>query len=191
MPWLSDSISVVMILTLGVPLSRFAKVIIELAFLPFFLLTWLTAFTDLVYKKDQKLILIIVLVLGIAFEIAFFYIIFTDFSLLGTFESELDIIWSPFILIYLFSFLAIFVTTGIVFGRESFKSDNKEIRTKGKFLITAFLSFMFGVILDASVPLEPIWVVITRLILISSAFEYYFGFILPEWMKKLLKTSKA
>ncbi|MHA1489264.1 MAG: hypothetical protein ACTSRI_06380 [Promethearchaeota archaeon] len=82
--------------------------------------------------------------------------------------------------------MLIILITGLLFGRETFKSDDPEIKLKGKMLILAFPSFAIGAILDATIPFTAITLIIVRLILISSSIEFYGGFILPKWMKKLL-----
>ena len=74
MPWTSDSISFIMIMAIGEPLNPYAKVIIELTFLPIALIMWLTAFTDLIYQNHQKLVLTITIISSVIFEILFFYL---------------------------------------------------------------------------------------------------------------------
>jgi len=39
---------------------------------------------------------------------------------------------------------------------------------------------------NSIIPITPLGVVFTRLVLISSAIEFYFGFFLPEPIKKLV-----
>jgi hypothetical protein len=87
----------------------------------------------------------------------------------------------------------VLLVTGTLFARRSLRSDNEEVKLKGKLLLAAFLSFSIGAILDSMIggilgdndPLLPIMVVIVRIILISSAIEFYGGFILPKWLKDL------
>ena len=86
--------------------------------------------------------------------------------------------------IYLFFFILVGIITGILFASKSMKSHSQEVRIKGKFLLAAFISFAFAAVIEALFHLEPITVVITRTILISSAIEFYCGFILPKWMRQ-------
>ncbi|MFX0073637.1 MAG: hypothetical protein ACFFAO_21375, partial [Candidatus Hermodarchaeota archaeon] len=59
---------------------------------------------------------------------------------------------------------------------------------KGKLLLIAVISFCIGGFLDASMPTTALTLILFRLLLISSAIEFYWGFILPSWMKnRLLK----
>ena len=79
-----------------------------------------------------------------------------------------------------------FLITGLLMGKECLRSENREIVLKGKFLIVAFISFLLGAMLDIILPLHPVGIMANRLILISSAIEYYIGFTLPEFVKKLI-----
>jgi len=186
MPWTSDGISFILIMTIGEPLNPYAKVIIELTFLPIALIMWLTAFTDLMYKHWQKLIVSISVILSVLFEIIFFYALITDFSLIGEYTPPLAIDYTMPIDLFLIAFLGIFMITGIIMGKESLKSENKEINLKGKFLILAFLSFLIGTLLELFLPLHPVGIMIIRFILISSAMEYYIGFTMPNSIKKII-----
>ena len=80
--------------------------------------------------------------------------------------------------------------TGILFGKASLKVDDAEIKLKGTLLILAFISFVLGAILEILSGLSIVILIIARLILISSSFEFYGGFILPEWMKTLFLRKK-
>jgi hypothetical protein len=81
---------------------------------------------------------------------------------------------------YFLILIVILFITGNLFAYHSVKSNNPEIKLKGKFLFAAFNSYLIGSIIEAMFHLEPITVVITRLILISSAIEFYLGFITPR-----------
>lgn len=186
MPWTSDGISFIMLMTIGEPLNPYAKVIIELTFLPIALISWLTAFTDLMYKNYQKLVLTVSIISSVLFEILFFYALFTDFSLIGYYKPPLAIDYSLPIQIFLMVFLGLFILTGLLMGKESLKSENKEINLKGKFLILAFLFFLIGTVLELFLPLNPIGIMVIRFILISSAIEYYIGFTMPDFIKKIM-----
>ncbi len=152
---------------------------------------WLMAFTDFMYHKKQKIILSIAAITGAIYLIVFFYFIFTDVSVIGEMYSPVDAEYRNFALIYLISVLFMFLITGILFARETLKSDNPETRMKGKFLLLAVISFTVGTGLDGLKSLlfggllETI-LVINRIILISSALEFYLGFNPPLWLKKML-----
>ncbi|MBD3339843.1 MAG: hypothetical protein GF353_12085 [Candidatus Lokiarchaeota archaeon] len=185
-PWMPDSISFVLILIINTPLSAELYFIIGNVFIPVILLCWLTAFTDLVYKNKQKLILGLFLVFGIIFELLFFYLLLTDIDEIGKFIGPFQVEFGLLIQILLISTIVIMFITGVIFSRESLKSEDKKLKLKGKLLLTAFISFTLGAILDSSIgALDPILVALTRIILISSSIEFYMGFTLPKWVEKL------
>ena len=77
-----------------------------------------------------------------------------------------------------------------MFARVSIKSHNPEVSLKGKLILMSFISFTVAAVIETFGHLDPLTVVITRSILISSSIEFYLGWILPDWMKKrLLKES--
>ena len=182
-PWWPDSINLILILTTNSILSIEANFIIGTSAMPFMLLVWLKAFTDFAYKEKQKYILIIFLIIGIIFEIIFFYFLFTQPNLIGTFETPFQVVYGIYIEIFLVIFLLVIGITGILFGKQSLRSENPEIKLKGKFLIVAFILFTIGAFLDSIVPEL---FIIARIILDISALSFYFGFMLPDWLKEKL-----
>jgi hypothetical protein len=195
-PWFPDSISFIMNLFFQKSLQVELYFIIGNAFIPLALLTWLIAYTNMLGKKRQKLIISLTLIFSIAFEIVFFYLLTTNIDLIGTinpsrpFTVDFDI----FITIYLLVVIAVMLITGIKFAQKSVKSAEKDIRLKGKLLRAAFITFTIAAIFDSLLgaifpdptdPILAIMVVATRILLIISAFEFYGGFILPRWMHSL------
>lgn len=182
-PWFPDSINFILVF-FTTPLPLRLNLIIGNSFLPVVAIIWVKAFTDLLYKDKQKILLIIFFIIGIIFEIYFIISLIFAPSLIGSFPvSPFQIVYHPVFEIFLLVFILVFMITGILFGRESLKSEEKEINLKGKFLIIAFISFAIGAILDSIIPREAYLVIITRLILISASLEFYFGFMPPEWLK--------
>ncbi|MFX0188561.1 MAG: hypothetical protein ACFE8A_12595 [Candidatus Hodarchaeota archaeon] len=182
-PWLPDAISFLMIIFLNSNLWPEISFIIGYAFLPFVVLCWLMAFTNLYYEEKQKITLIIFSIPFSILEIFFFYLLFTDSTLIGTFVGPFQIRWALFMNLFLLCLIAIVIITGILFTSQSIKSDNLEVKIKGKFLFVAFISFTIAAIIESLFHLDPVTVVITRSILISSAIEFYIGFILPKWIR--------
>ena len=78
-----------------------------------------------------------------------------------------------------------FLITGFLFVRESLKSENPEIRLKGKFILIAFLFYTMGTLIDViiDIPTE-ITIVLARTIMIVAIFMFYIGFTMPNWVKK-------
>jgi len=182
-PWWPDSINLILFLTTNTILPVEANFIIGTSGMPFFLLVWLKAFTDLVYKEKQRIILLCFFILGIVFEIIFFYFLFTDPSLIGTFETPFLVVYGIYIEIFLVIFLLVVLITGVLFGKQSMKTENPEIKIKGKFLIVAFILFAIGGFLDSTFP---DLFILARIILVISAISFYFGFMLPNWIKEKL-----
>ncbi len=154
--------------------------------LPITAFIWMIAFTDFLYKKNQKTILLIFGIIGIVFEIAFFSILFIDHTKIGEVTSPVDAEYEFFVTAYQLFLVVMVLITGLLFARESLKSKSPEIRLKGKLLIAAFISFVLGSVLEILSGFSIIILIVARLILISSSIEFYGGFMLPKWMERLL-----
>ena len=134
----------------------------------------------------MKKVAIIFIIATIAFEIyLIFYVIF-DVSQLAELTGIVDIEYRGFLRYYMIAVTIFGVTVGILIGLDNFKSDDPELRLKGRFLVIAFLLFPAGAWPDAIFALTVTWVIICRIIMITSAIFFYFAFLLPNWLKKLL-----
>ncbi|MBD3342204.1 MAG: hypothetical protein GF353_24090 [Candidatus Lokiarchaeota archaeon] len=182
--WYTGAFNFIYVLATGTSISD------EVYFLcyapvPITLVLWMALFTKLKSIPKRKLILGILIIQGIIYEIILLYFIFTDLSVVGYKEGPFnDELTLPFSL-YMLSVLTIAIITGLWFAFESMKSEKADIKLKGKFLTAAWLSFVIGAAI-ALVSLSTILLIIGRIIVISSAIEFYFGFFLPDWLKKLL-----
>ena len=195
-PWIPDSISFLMNITIQQSLPVGLYFIIGNCFLPIALLTWFTAYTDMIKKKAQKKVLIITAALSILFEIVFFSLFFIDISLIGVINPlrPFTVNFDIFITVYLLIVILAMVITGVIFAQKSVKAENREVRLKGKLLRAAFITFAVAAILDSLLgtifedpadPLLAILVVVVRVLLIISALEFYGGFLLPRFMKAI------
>ena len=159
-------------------------------FLPIIILVWLIFFTDLFYKDKRKPVLIIQLVFTTAYEFLFFLYIFIDPSQIATYAGPFAIAYSLVFIIFNAIFIVIVLITALLFAKLSLESDDGLIRLRGKFLTIAIILLIIGIFMDLLFPTS--WVVlISRLILIVSSFNFYFGLIMPKWIKKrFLKDDK-
>ncbi len=189
-PWWPSSLSFLVALSNGVGISEQIYFLIGNLLVPLAIALWLVAFTEFLYTEKRKLILLIFGIYGLIFEVLFLVFLFINPSLIGSLNTPVDVNYKSFILIFLLSFVLIVVISGFLFANLSLKSKDPEVKLKGKLLIIAYITFLFGTILDSAIPLNEITIIITRLILISSAIFWYGGFLLPRWMKKRLLKSK-
>lgn len=186
-PWLPTVITFIMLWFSENGLSVEGYIIIGITILPLTVLCGLTAFTNLlgIKKNKRRLILLLVLLFNLIFEILIFYFLFINVALIATLIPPFNIQWSPLSQVYFIINLALFLIVGILFSRRSMKSENREVKFKGKLLLTAFISFTIGTVLDFAISTTPTYI-IARLILLSSSIEFYIGFLLPERIKKLI-----
>ncbi len=174
-PWWTTPIDA-MLLFLGHPiLPDVVSQFIGAVGLPIGIFTWLYAITELMYKQNQKKLLIIS-----ALYCGFFEVLFIPIAL--TYHRIVEHL-VPMIIIgsYLVSFLLVVLITGLLFAQESIKSDEPTLRLKGRFLRFAFIFYF----LAGMGFIVRIFDVLITLFLIISAFGFYFGFALPERIKKM------
>ena len=76
--------------------------------------------------------------------------------------------------------------TGTILARDSLTSENPDIRLKGWFLIFSIYSFVGGAILEIFSSASIVILISAKIALVASALEFYCGFFLPTWVKKLL-----
>lgn len=199
--WLPEAASFLMSLIIQRTLAIEWYFIIGNAFVPVALFCWIFAYTDMISHEKQKLALILVGIFSIVFEGLFFYYFFLDIDFIGVinplrpFSADLGF----FLTILLFiTFVTLFIT-GFKFARKSSRSENKEVRLKGKLLLFAFVAFTIAALLEKTIrsillgivftdpllPILSIMVVVVRGLLISSSIAFYGGFLLPRWMKEI------
>jgi len=199
--WLPEAVSFLMSLIIQQTLAIEWYFILGNVFVPVAVFTWIYAYTDMISKDKQKFFLILILIFGIVFEGLFFYYFFLDINLIGVisplrpFSADLGYFLTILLLI---SFLILF-RTGLKFARKSIKSENKEVRLKGKLLQFAFTAFTIAALLekiarsimigtvftDPTILFLSVILVIVRVLLISSAIAFYGGFLLPRWMSQI------
>jgi hypothetical protein len=190
-PWYPSSISFLVALATGEGLGIHMYLIFGDVLIPALIVIWLAGITDLMYKDKQKLVLILASIYGVLFEIIFFYLLFTDYTLLGELQGIVDVQYKIFLIIYILSVFIILLITVLLLSLDLLKSEDPELKLKGKLILIGSLSFLIGALIDASVPLNFITLPITRLVLILSSIEFYAGFVLPEWTKKLFLKQEA
>jgi len=190
--WYSSSLSVLLILTTGKGISDELYMFLGNGLIPITSFIWMIAITDLLVsnKEKQKLILLIIGIYSALFEIYFLYFLFTNPSTLGEVLGPVDASYGMIITAYQLSMVLLILITGNLFGKKSLRSDNLEIKLKGKLFIIAVWSFVIGAIFEIVSHISIIILIVGRIILISSAIEFYSGFMLPNWMKKLFLTQE-
>ena len=199
--WLPEAVSFVMSVFILQTLAVEWYLIIGNVFFPIAIISWIFAYTDMINKQKEKLAVSLVVIYGIVFEGLFFYFFSLGTSFIGVinplrpFSADLGI----FLTILLFiGFITLFFT-GIKFSRKSVKSENREVSLKGKLLQFAFIAFTIAALLektarsiligtvfpDPTIPILSVMLVVVRILLISSAFAFYGGFLLPRWMREI------
>ncbi|TFG08987.1 MAG: hypothetical protein EU539_00925 [Promethearchaeota archaeon] len=189
-PWWGNSFSFLLYMTMGLKLDLFTYLFIENAFAPLALIFWIYSFTTLAYPKLVKKLTILFSLICIPYEIFLITMLVINPEFIGTlvepFDSQHTLVPNAFRVFAIF----IVLLTGILFSKKSMSSEDKNIQWKGRFFLIGIISFTIGGLLDTVLTFTPLELIIVRALLISSAFEYYFGFFLPDRIANLLIKNK-
>jgi hypothetical protein len=170
----------------NVRLDAFSYLLIANIFIPFAMVCWIWSYCQIIEPKKKMGIMIIYTIFSVIWEIYVIVGLFTDIALVGTLNGIFDSSHNRFLLIIILVGVFSFLITGVHFAYKSMRLEDPEIQWKGRFLLIAWVSFALGALLDAALPLNTLTLIIVRIILISSAIEFYFGFFLPKKMAKKL-----
>ena len=194
-PWYPSGLGYLYWIITGEFLSYQIYVLIGTVGIPIAILAWLNVYLSTIKPNKKKLVLILYGIFSIFFELYLFYFLLlapgapVD-SLLGIIidpTNPMDIDYKGFVLIFLGVSILTSCITGFHFALKSMKKEEPpEIRWKGRFLLIAFLFFGISAIFDALIEMDPILLVVMRIILALAMFLFYLGFILPRWIKKVL-----
>ena len=182
--YIAVSVSFLVALYNGVGLPFEIYFLIGIVFYPVSTLIWITAFTDILYKEKQKFFQLIFVVIGVVFEVIFFYFLFTTPSLIGTQLSPVDSEFGLITRLYIYFCLIVILSTGTILAVASMKSENPEHKLRGIFVLLTLITFVFGAIFDV-LNVDIVIITIVRLIMISSAIEFYIAFVMPKWARNL------
>ena len=159
---------------------------IEIAYLPVAMMSWISAITKLLNVKSRKQILIAFLIIFIAFEITFFILASINLEFIGSFVDPFNSMESLFIAIFYISVMIILLISGFTFSIKSMKSESPKIQLKGKILLLGFIMFVIGGSLPYIVS-DLLSLIITRIVVLSSSILVYLGFLLPDRLLRVFK----
>jgi len=162
-PWFPACISFILVFIFNAaPLGPQAYFLIGNIMLPPAMVAWLIALLNLFKVQKRNLFIILCAIVQAIYLIIFLYFLMTDYSVIGVLIGDTDVLYHGFVSIYLMATVLILFITGLLFARASLKSDNREIRLKGKLLIVGIVSFTVGALLDTLLPLSFITLPIFR-----------------------------
>ena len=155
-------------------------------FIPVALMWWIYMFTHKVFINWKKQIFITFKLICVIFYIAFMATLVMNVNSIGTFDGTFDARYLGFTRLFQIFAVGSALISGILFVWPSFASDDPKVRWKGWFLLLAFVIFAIAAVLDSALQLGVGAVILIRLLLISSAISYYFGWLLPDRVLQLL-----
>ena len=191
-PWYSSGFGYIFLLITKNHLDYRFYVLLGTIFIPIAIHGWLTIYMEVLFPQKKNFVLISYAIISIIFYIYLFLFLYfcpgaPMESMIGIKRNPIDIEYRGFVFIYLGLMIITAVLTGIHFSIISLKSDTIEVKWKGRFLLSAFILFGIGAIADGLSELSLLFLFIFRVILLVSASLFYIGFIMPKWMRKIIK----
>jgi len=186
-PYWSDAIQFITVMLFSTEISVPLYFFLANAFIAPMHITWIYIFTKFIYKRHQKKLTMLFGIEAVIFELVFIAIFFVNPLLIGNQISTFVVEWALWIQIYLLMSIVLFLITGFLFARASLKTEDLEIKLKGKFLIVAFLTFTIGTIIDVigAGGSTEILIFLARTFVIISSICFYIGFTLPKFIKDI------
>lgn len=165
-------------------LNIFSYLIMANFFIPLAIISWIYSVYKLAYKN--KIMLISIFVICIAYEVLLFIFLFINPNLIGI-EIAPNLVQRTSLTLgfAVFSILVALIS-GILMAKKIMVSEDRKIKLKGRFLIIALTFFTIGAVLDAISWTYLIIIFLIRLLLILSSIAFYFAFFLPERVAKVL-----
>jgi len=189
-PWWGSSLSFIAYGFFNIEISDTLYLTLGCVFNPVTLFFWLYSFFKFIYPNSIKKMVIIYLVINIPYEIGLIYFIATNISIIGRMDSIFNSVFNLYPTLFSIGSLTVLVITGLIFGKKSIKSNNQNVQWKGRFILIAFGTFIFGALTDTLIGENSMLLIIIRVVLVFSAIMFYFGFFLPDRIANLLIKEK-
>ena len=185
-PWWPASISFILLLMNLNGLNFGFYLLIGQMLLPISMLFWLIVMFDLFHldKKKKQILFIIIISYIIIIEILIFYW-FLNPDQAGYLRNELVPVYNlAFYIIIFFPVYIAFFLTALIFAFDILRSNQSDLKLKGKFVLLAVILLAVGIFLQVSVAGDDLLLISTIIVTFGMSM-LYIGFTLPEWIKKL------
>ena len=167
----------------GLTLQQYLLIGMQLTAITF--IFFLYVIMELVWKEKQKIIVIIFTIFHAVFLLLWYILVFINPDSLGELESIVDIKYTGIASLYALYIAITFALLGVILSIKLIRSDSKENKWKGIFLLLCFVSYTGAAFMD-SLPLTTTTLLILRFVFISAAIEMYIGWLMPDFIKKRL-----
>ncbi len=154
---------------------------------------WLYVYFDMLRHRLRKFVIVCYWVFVVIFYIYTLTFLFIApgapiIGMIGDDVFPYEVNYTAFILIAFFiSLIITTVTTYHLAIHIIRKKEDKELVWKGRFLAIGMTLITISAMIDINIPDIIIVIIIIRIIGIIAIFFIYLGFVLPNWIRKLLK----
>ncbi|MBD3253469.1 MAG: hypothetical protein GF383_00170, partial [Candidatus Lokiarchaeota archaeon] len=143
-PWLASSVSFIVLLLTGIVISAFLYIVLNFVLISMVVIVWFIAVNSLISLSGYKVVFPLFSLCVIIFDVFIFYFLFTEIEMLAVYVNPVDMDLGILLIVYLFINLVVFIVLGFLFAANSLRSENPEVKLKGKFLLLAFILYLLG-----------------------------------------------
>ncbi|MFX1338911.1 MAG: hypothetical protein ACFFDK_09905 [Promethearchaeota archaeon] len=189
--WMASGISFLSLIIYGALLDEALYLFIAYGFTLFAALCMMYAIISLLYPKPAMKIILTFLVITIAFEIIFVYMLLTNIEVVGAMAGKFDSESRGVSTLMVLTALVASLIVRILLIRNFSKSGNKKLQWRGRFILAEFILLIIGVIMDALLTLTVPMLILARILLVLRLIFVYLGWLLPDRVAKwLIKTKE-
>lgn len=183
--WWPYAINFILILIEGDLLPIKIIALIALTTSPVHFILWMAAWADIMYEKQFKLSVSIMLIYGVVFQIIFWTLFFIDVSFILVLNSPFDYTFVGVIQLLIFGELITFVLSAMLLYIKGRTSLDPIIRVKRLLFFLHSLAFFIGVMLDVAFS-DFVTIMVSRIVMMVAPLCLYLSETYPKGMEKVL-----
>lgn len=185
-PWMASGISFLTYIFFDYLLDPAIYLFISYGSLGFAIAAMVYAIMSLTYPGSVNKITLIYLTIAIIFDIIMIYFLIINVSLVGEITGKFDSEATRGVLLYIIFILISSIIFRIILIRTLSRSERKDMRWRGRFIIIEVILMVIGSLMDAAVTLSLTTLIIARILLVIRLGFLYLGWLLPKRISKWL-----
>ena len=184
--WWGSSLSFFNYLFFDVAYDFILLLFIGEVFFPLTVIFWIYSFSYILYPDTKEKIAMIFIVIICVYEVFLIFFIFNSPAVIASQFGKFDTQYNIFGLTYQGFAYLVSIVSGVLFSKQSLRSENLSVKWKGRFILIAIITFSIAAVFQSLFPTITIMIILVYVLLFISVIEFYFGFLLPEKMANWL-----
>ncbi|MFX1397343.1 MAG: hypothetical protein ACFFAS_09910 [Promethearchaeota archaeon] len=174
--WWGSAFTFLSIMTFEYAFKEFEYLFLNNVFFVLSILFWIYSFVHIFYQKKEKVVIVLTSIIIGATEVVLISLLLIDPFLVGRLNGYFITDSGIFLLILNILIPVVAFILGVFFSVMSIKHEDPKIRKRGIILLIAFSSLLIGGIGIVILSDDIVLLSVSRVLLLSSAIEYYVAF---------------